>query len=99
MLWKQPTSPSIDLEDHIHEGRNVVRLIQLAGMADHVFVLCASLQQSLSPPAPPPPPPKFPHDLNKIFAETKFKLGDVGSIPPFITSVSVATLDSGNPDT
>ncbi|KIJ92988.1 hypothetical protein K443DRAFT_61974, partial [Laccaria amethystina LaAM-08-1] len=40
----QPTSPSVNLEDHIHEGRNVVRLIQLAGMADRIFVLYASLQ-------------------------------------------------------
>lgn len=99
MLWKQPTSPSVNLEDHIHEGRNVVRLIQLAGMADRIFVLYASLQQPLSPPPAPPPPPKFSHDLNKIFAETKFKLGDVGSIPPLVTSVSVATLDSDDPNT
>lgn len=70
----------MNLEDHIHEGKNVVQLIQLAGMADHIFVLFASLQQPPSP--PPPPPPKFPHDLNKVLAETKLKLGDVGSIPP-----------------
>lgn len=76
----EPTSPSVNLEDHIHEGKNVVQLIQLAGMADHIFVLFASLQQPPSP--PPPPPPKFPHDLNKVLAETKLKLGDVGSIPP-----------------
>jgi len=86
------------LEDHIHQGKNVVRLIQLAGMADHIFVLYASLQQPLSPPPPPPSSPKFPHDLNKIFAETKFKLGDVGIIPPLVTSVSVVTLDSDNPN-
>lgn len=98
MVWKEPTSSSVNLEDHIHEGKNIVQLIQLAGMADRIFVLYASLQQP--PSVPPPPPPKFPHDLNKIFAETKFKLGDVGSIiPPLVTSVSVVTLDPDDPNT
>ncbi|GLB40277.1 hypothetical protein LshimejAT787_0801480 [Lyophyllum shimeji] len=36
-----PSSPALDLTDSIHEGRNIVRLIQLTAMPDKIFILQA----------------------------------------------------------
>ena len=33
--------PSINIVNCVHEGTNVIRLIQLAGLADHMFMVLA----------------------------------------------------------
>ncbi|KAG6886700.1 hypothetical protein C0992_002754 [Termitomyces sp. T32_za158] len=38
-----PTSPSLDITDSVHEGKNVLRLIQLEDMTNKIFVLQALL--------------------------------------------------------
>ncbi|KAF9466632.1 hypothetical protein BDZ94DRAFT_1158012 [Collybia nuda] len=39
----EPSGPALDLTMYICEGTNVVKFIQLADMAEKVFVLCATL--------------------------------------------------------
>ena len=37
---------SIDIVDHVHEGINVIRFIQLSGLNNHMFLVIASPKHS-----------------------------------------------------
>ncbi|KAJ7104016.1 hypothetical protein B0H15DRAFT_766711, partial [Mycena belliarum] len=43
-----PTVP-LDVTDQLRPGRNVIRFIQLAGMLQYTFILCASHRNPLDP--------------------------------------------------